>query len=240
MIDLSKEILSKLDSKKLIIPSISVGNVPQLTTDLILHNFDFKWVSSLDVTYLYPFASPVDYTDSRPPKGQVCTALELYVDDVNGLALIQQRSPILPGFGKNFLDYMTQLIQSVKFSQIVILDSNDCTLRSNLDRQSPIDVYSNDLSEQFKKFQIQEQENEELSFSPYVKALINSIKDFTIVLALVMFVYEGDNLFDSQVFATRVVELLKLMTPSWKKPKSWEALYGDRPLPLGLEEGIYG
>lgn len=236
----SQDVLLLLKSKRLIVPSISVGNVPQLAVDLLLHNHNFELITALDSTLLYPFASPVDYTTNQPRVGEVSTGFELYVDETNGLALVQQRTPILPGYGKNFIDYLTSFIISAQFSQVLLLDSNNCTLRSNLDVHSPIEVFSNDLSEQFKQFTIGEQEDSEVGVTPYVNALIKSLQDHVTVFALVMFVYEGDNLFDSQVFASRVLKLLKIKEPEWRKPKSWESLYGDRPLPLGLEAGIYG
>lgn len=235
-------IVSRLKGTTLVIPSISVGNVPQLTVDLLLHNFDFKLVTHLDSQLLYPFASPVDYTDGHvPPPGSVSTALEVYFDEERKLAMIQQRSPILPGFGKNFLDYISQWIKDSQFGKVVVIDSNDCTLRTNLDVQNPVEIFSNDLNEQFKQFTIEQQENEELSFSAYSKALIDNLKEYTTVFAIVMFVYEGDNRVDSSVLGMDVLKLLTLDQPvEWKQPKSWDALYGDRPLPLGLEEGIYG
>lgn len=234
----------KLHGKTLIIPSVSIGNVPQLSVDLLLHNLPFEWACSMDHTLLYPFASPVDSLDDEEPIDRgISTGIELYVDETHGLALVQQRSPILPGYGYKFVQYLSQFIKESQFQSVVVLDSQDYTLKSTLDASCPIEIVSNDLSEQFKQFSIEQEDNEEMVLSPYVRALTNAIKGVTTVYAVVMFVYEGDNRVDSQVLADKVLKLLTISSPAgqgWNHPKSWRSLYGDRPLPRGLEQGIYG
>jgi proteasome chaperone 2 len=60
----------------LIIPSVSCGNIPQLTVDLLIHSLDFSLVSRLDDSYLHPFASPVDHVEGQQVEsGHVATAI---------------------------------------------------------------------------------------------------------------------------------------------------------------------
>lgn len=58
----------------LILPVISVGFVPSLAVDLLVHSpaLDFSYVASLDGTECVPFVGPAD----DPPADHISTALE--------------------------------------------------------------------------------------------------------------------------------------------------------------------
>ncbi|CDR39958.1 CYFA0S04e00914g1_1 [Cyberlindnera fabianii] len=242
------DILSQLEGSKLIVPSIAIGNVPQLSADLLLHNLGTKLIARLDSTLLYPFASPVDYVldGSSKQTNEISTGLELYFNDSTKIAVIQQRSPILPGYAKNFLDYLVSFIEASKFTSVIVLDSNEAALREDINIDRPLELYSNNLTENFKSLKVTTSDSSdklETSFTPFVSALVSELKRATdlTVYALVIYVYEGDNTYDAQVLAAETVGVLEVETPKeWKIPVSWSGAYGDRPLPSGLNEGIYG
>ncbi|ODQ81841.1 hypothetical protein BABINDRAFT_160072 [Babjeviella inositovora NRRL Y-12698] len=126
-----------LDNTTLIIPTVAIGNVPQLATDLLIHTYLFQKVRVLSGRYLYPFASPRDTTGAAADG--VSYSLELYYCKTLNVATIQQRSPVLSGHLGNFVkEVILPLIESEKFARVVILDSSDAGL---LMRDTPWDEY---------------------------------------------------------------------------------------------------
>mgnify|MGYP003365406233 CR=1 FL=1 len=120
--------------KTLILPLISTGNVPQLSTDIILHSLsnEFKFIKSLDSTYVHPFVGALDYSieDGRAilyesdPNRKISTALELFYNESKNLYIIQQRTPVIQGYMNNFIkEVIIPLIQDLKVTDITILDS---------------------------------------------------------------------------------------------------------------------
>lgn len=239
----------QLKGSKLVVPAISIGNVPQLSVDLLIHNLQLKLVARLDTLFLYPFAAPVDSAgdDKKVVKdGSASTALELYYNEELKLSVIQQRSPIIPDYSQNFLDYLVTVIKELGFGKVLILDSNDYGLKGDVDFEKPLELFSNELEERFKSLKVSntnDLDKVKESFTTFTNALvteINKIKEVTLQ-ALLMYVYEGDNFFDAQVVTKEVFDLLKIAQPKHLiKPKSWEGAYGDRPIPTNFEEGLFG
>ena len=88
------EVLAKLKASKIIIPTVSFANVPQLAIDLLISNLDTIKIGRLDDQYVYPFISsidpPVSSTENVKIEG-VCTSLEVYYSEKYNLTLLQQR-----------------------------------------------------------------------------------------------------------------------------------------------------
>lgn len=57
---------------------------------------------------------------------------------------------------------------------------------------------------------------------------------------LVSYVYEGDNTQDAFSMASAAAKVFGIGSAEWKIPVSWMGVYGDRPIPVALEEGLYG
>ncbi|KAI3403476.2 hypothetical protein KGF56_003760 [Candida oxycetoniae] len=112
----------------LIIPSISIGNIPQLSVDLLIHSYNFTKIGYLNDLYLYPFASPIDYV-STPSNEGIAHAIEVYYSSPLNTTLIQQRSPIAPTYTEPFVnETIVPFIKSNNFQKIVILNSSDAGL----------------------------------------------------------------------------------------------------------------
>lgn len=64
-----------LQGTTLIIPAVSIGSVPQLAVDLLLHHAELKLVKvgRLDPSFCFPFVGP---SDSSSDQGDLTTALE--------------------------------------------------------------------------------------------------------------------------------------------------------------------
>lgn len=100
----------------LIIPTISIGNLPQLTIDLLISSLNLEKIGYLDHTYLHPFISPLD--SSLPG---ISLPLEVFHSIKHNLTLIQQRSPIISGFLNQHLQLLNPFIS--KFNTVFLLDS---------------------------------------------------------------------------------------------------------------------
>lgn len=238
--------LEFLKGSKLIIPSVSLGNVPQLATDLLIHNFNFTRVGHLQDQYLYPFASPIDYAMTEKEEPGISSALELYYSREFNLTLIQQRSPIIPTFGKTFVvEVISPFVNEHEFQQVLLLDSGDSGLKENV-VPDYIETYTNEdlLSKSMESLKLTDtilSLNETIyGQCKYFKHLINELSGKHSLSVLVIYVYEGQNFHEANVLADKVVKKLELQLDSWVKPKSWEGVYGDKPAPIAMEDGIYG
>lgn len=226
----------------LIVPSISIGNIPQLATDLLIHTLNFVKVATLDATFLYPFASPVDHVEFKESKG-VSHALEVYHSEVHKLCLIQQRSPILPGFAQQHVtEVLVPFVQAGDFKQVLFLDLADAGLVEH--SEIAIHVYSNEdlLSKSLNTLQLSEPLplDRTPDQSAYGKSFIDGVGGVAKLSVLVTNVYEGDNFYDARVLAAEACKVLLVEPGMWETPVSWLGVYGDKPVPLAMEEGLYG
>lgn len=240
-------LLSALEDSVLIIPAISVGNIPQLTADLLLHTFDFQKVATLEDEYLFPFASPVDHVVTKKAPSGLSFAIEVYYSIEHHVTLIQQRSPIIPGFNETHVsEVIVPFIEASNPQHVIVLDSANSALVEGA-LQGDVRVHTNEdlLSESFlslliDKSSVRPISEAEVHFSDHTKALEKSVKAISNLVVLETFVYEGDNFYDARTLALKVVEMLNLPPKVFETPASWLGVYGDKEVPLAMEEGLYG
>lgn len=276
------DISAKLAQSKVIIPTVSFANIPQLATDLLINNLEFVKIGRLDDQYLYPFVSSIDppvKTDAGTKQQQqlsineISTSLEVYFSERYNLTLIQQRSPILPSFMLPFLkEIMVPFLTEVgKFREIIVLNSAD--LIDNYDDYIKDNIsiyYSLNFVEKFKSLKIDDEYSNANSSnkksikdishtkSNLVKQLYGLLNEeegksgtssdddvaYRKLSSIVMYVYEGDNFQDAVYYFNKIIQHLEIPFEQKKKqlvkPYSWLGFYGDKPIPVSLEEGIYG
>ncbi|RCK66872.1 Proteasome assembly chaperone 2 [Candida viswanathii] len=261
-----------LTTSTLLIPSISLGNIPQLTIDLLIHTFAFVKLGTLDDLYLYPFASPQDYattattttTTAVSAQRGIAHAVEVYHCAALRVCLVQQRSPILPGCVDNYVTQTVMpFVKASGFKKVVVLDSLDAGVFEHV-HAGDIEVYSSEilLSKSLESLKLSnetvlenEDEKEKDQHSDYVRCLLRefdlprgeaSKSDAELndvdVSVLVSFVYEGDNFYDGEKLADKVIDFLGVEKKAerWVRPISWFGAYGDKPVPNAMEEGLFG
>lgn len=271
-----------LKGKKLIVPTVSFANVSQLVTDLLIINLKCHKVARINQEYLYPFVSPQDHAagslkdrfdEESRNNADVCTGLELYYSEKHSLAIIQQRSPLLPGFEKLYLDevFIPFLNQS-KILELIILDSSsfsdiNSSISDSLNDRN-IAVYSQlnieiadrlkflKINDGDKVFDISEylknqENNSNIFIKLFVELLLRQsssektnelVLEITNVTILQMFVFEGDNFEDALsyfFYIMNCVLLVKISQDQCIMPYLWDSLYGDKPIPVSMEEGIF-
>lgn len=238
----------KIAGSTLVIPAVSIGNIPQLAADLLLHNFGFLKVGTLLDMFLYPYISGVDHLETQNPPLGVLFALEVYHSEKLNVTLVQQRSPIIPGMAKAHVEQVLRPFnEKAGFSSILIMDLADAGLEEQM---VPIRLFTNGsvdlllgklhiLGSDVLHLGIESLDtlpgNLDVSTVKYVDALSS-----TPTSVVVSYVYEGDNSHDAYNMASAVARILMLDEPKWEKPVSWFGVYGDRPVPTALEEGLYG
>lgn len=248
---------SDITGSTLIIPSISIGNIPQLSIDLLIHTLNFTKVATLDDVYVYPFASPLDY--SKTPKHGISHSIEIYFNEKLNLTLIQQRSPILPSYVQSYVtEIIIPFVKSFSFKKVVILDSLDAGLFEHVNA-GDIEVYNSEvlLSKSLESLKLSNEkliDDQHDQHSDYVKCLLkefnlprnensknNDFNDID-VNVLVSFVYEGDNFYDGEKLASKLSDFLNIGKPTerWIRPISWFGAYGDKAVPNAMEEGLFG
>lgn len=244
----------------LVLPSVSIGNVPQLAIDLLIYTYGFECIKCLDNDDIVPFFGPMDYLGSAdgsvseiPPKTsqdakqdakqdinkiEVATAVQLY--KLGDVYLILIRSPPVSGRDVPFL---TKLFEDADVKKAMSTDAGQqCIVVGSADAGChPAGVPSSKI-EDIPKSSVLKEHN-----SPSLSSQLPSFPDsgYTSTAlemfgtqAVVSWVYEGDNSIDALELATRIVQLAKLPEKRLVPPISWSRVYG-KDIPLGVEEGIY-
>ncbi|MED6150639.1 hypothetical protein PIB30_074351 [Stylosanthes scabra] len=127
------------DCSTLIVPALSIGNVGQLTADLMVSSMDAERVGYLDDPYVLPCVGNDAYGPS--PQGILSLTLEVYESHSNALSILQQRSPVVKGrmfeFAKNLADF----VAGSGKKHVVILSSLDFRMWQNVDMSSGLQMY---------------------------------------------------------------------------------------------------
>ncbi|KMZ56520.1 Proteasome assembly chaperone [Zostera marina] len=122
----------------LILPALSIGNVPQLSVDLLISSIPAHVVGYLDDPSILPCVGNNAYLPFPP--GDLALPLQVYESPSHQLTIIQQRSPVIKGrmldFAKNLADFSV----SNGKSHVIILSSLDSG-RKKMISSSDKDIY---------------------------------------------------------------------------------------------------
>lgn len=252
-----------LKESTLIIPSISLGNVPQLTVDLFIETFDIPRVGFWDTTTIIPVIGSSAYSNLVDFEGQQQKTSfngEIYYDKNKKVTFLQFRAPIGQGLMNNFVSELTEVVIKYAFKNVLVLSSYDMTLRIDSQIQnSQIRWLCNEpslkptisLPEEILKLEFEVKRNEySIEDTPASQDEIPSLpgsgftrkflmlahqKSLNQITALFSFVSEGDNRNDALLFADNLSKIcdLNTETTSWKAPPSWDSLFGSE-VPLEM------
>ncbi|XP_063709709.1 proteasome assembly chaperone 2 [Culicoides brevitarsis] len=220
-----------LEGYTLLIPSTCVGNVSQLTADLLIENLKMVKVGNV-------------FHDSIPPliglsafehvTDKVTTAAELYVDSKQ-LAVLQLRTPLTAPLMGDFFSKLVDFAKSHKVKDVIVL-----TACYGYEKHS---VQGSD-------FAYYDNKNKDLSGIPgldkagsplkilgggYAVKLFEKFAEADIdTLVLYKYVSEGDNIPDAVTLLLKLNEIRKFVDVGPKNdkltmPVSWKFLFGNRP-----------
>jgi len=244
---------SSLKDYTLIMPAVSVGNVGQLSVDLLINSLKPTKLAKVD----HPVFVPVNGSDPYDENEKdLMTAAELYVSHEKQLVIFQIRSLLIKEYCTDFLNQLTQWMQSCLFAKTVLLSS--CHNYERIDSQlvgSPYryTVTANvrpEVAETFKNLNwttleprrpVCSPHDTEILFYPgggFTSQLFNLCERMNIALiTLLIFCAEGDNMGGVLLVANELNRWLKVIsttaadneTPRWKFPISWKLFFGNPP-----------
>ncbi|KAJ2762857.1 hypothetical protein H4S06_000421 [Coemansia sp. BCRC 34490] len=232
----------------LILPSVSIGNVPQLAVDLLVNTLQLSRVGIIDSSMVVPVSGPPGY--DHQPAAQRSVPLEVFQTPDARWTVVQQRAPPLPKHHRLFAREMVDFIKSHEFAQVVLLTSSDAALRGDALIDGPqirslaVNCHDEALAERLQALslgelaphsQLQSKVGTEgptaqlaqLHSSGIAKPLLRLCESEGIqVVALVALVNEGDNIPDAITMANATNAALEITSglDQWRPPKTWEWL----------------
>lgn len=218
----------------LIIPSVSVGNVGQLTNDLLICALNLKSVGTVYHKALIPAVGPNPYD----PKGDICVACELYACQKNKIAILQLRTSLIQKHITDFFEELGKFIQQNKFKEVFILTSSFAHERHDMNTGLFRYITSNEHHD-FNNLNVTPMESAEngeyvIYGSGFANKLYMRLKDVIQTSVLIMYVSEGDNRPDAFAMYNIVNNVLGVTVPQQvKQPYSWNLVYGGPP-PMGI------
>lgn len=223
----------------LIIPSVSVGNVPQLTVDLIIATHNLEKVGVLWHPAIVPSVGGDPYgSDAK----EVCTAVELYASDVYKIGVLQIRSGIEVKYALHFFKQLKLFILENGFKNVVILSSIFAYELHNVTSGHLRFVSNENVAEKMKILNVTEMERSDCGQflfhgAGFTLKLYETLSDCVNCIILVKYVSEGDNRPDAYLLLDilyKVVDSFKNENvKNTKHPSSWQFVYGSPP-PTGL------
>lgn len=218
-----------------LLPSVSVGNVPQLTVDLCITTFKMKRVATIWHPAIVPFVSSDPYFNTS----EVYTACELFANKELKIVVMQLRSTLEPKFALGFFRELKNEMEKLRLSKIIILTSVfDYELHNvNSDKFFCIGSHIN-IFEGFnnmKKLQKSSTGTYYLNgggFAVKLYEILNNNQCFVIG----KYVSEGDNRPDAHALLLKILSILGIHDQNLEivHPVSWQYVFGGPP-----PEGIY-
>ncbi|WVQ62578.1 uncharacterized protein L199_000720 [Kwoniella botswanensis] len=232
----------------LILPAVSLGNVPQLTSDLLITSLGLRRIGYVGLgDTVAPFSGIGD-------GGEIVTGgLEVYGNQGSELYVIQQRSPTLKTKKDEHVELIRQFIESSSFGFVLILTSLDAANQDDAQLLTPHQrvLPPSSSSSSHKTLQTLENTLPPLQlnidsdlpttgssnssvYPPFLPAagltrrLLSTLKDSSIPHgAITAWCVEGDNSGDAMSLAQVVLRLLVIDDHvQLQQPKSWEGLFG--------------
>ncbi|KAJ2083151.1 hypothetical protein H4R24_001064 [Coemansia sp. RSA 988] len=239
----------------LVLPSVSIGNVPQLAVDLLINTLQALRIGMLDSPSVMPISGSSGF-DHLPSQRSV--PVEVYQSADAQWTIIQQRSPPLPKHHRIFAQEVMDFIIQGEFNKVVLLTSSDAALRVDALIDGPqirslaINWQDEQLASRLQTLSLgplslpagmttsetaAQVPLGQLHASGIAKHLLRLFQATKIpVLSLVALANEGDNVPDAINLANATNALLELApnAKQWSPPRSWEWLMAPDMAPSEL------
>jgi len=231
----------------LIIPSVSVGNVGQLSADLLISTLSPTLVGYFHSESVLPVVGNNPYASENCGKvSQLATAIQVFecTSSSYKLVILQQRAPCIKGRSAEYVKELLQWIELCQFKQVVLLSS--MFAQERIDRQitgSQVRYIATDKArkqmiagDQTDLIQLESRPQDHLpgnehssSHEPFIpgggiaKQLFSkcSSADIAAVILLV-FCSEGDNVYEALTLSSYVNTWLQLLPPSDNSLAMWK------------------
>ncbi|CAG8561473.1 7557_t:CDS:2 [Paraglomus brasilianum] len=224
----------------LIVPAVSIGNVPQLAVDLLITTLNLKRIGFIeDDSIVSVSGAREDVTEGTGSSDQQLT-------------VIQQRAPAHKGKWHQYARNLVTFFKECQFSRMILLASADAAQRRDVQltgdsfRILTTDNLSPDVQSRISSLDIKTLETPNVEdymkpqaydgyprivgggFSNYLLSLCK--KEEIALIVLILFAMEGDNAQDATLTASKLAALLsdqgKESAVNWIRPRSWNGLFG--------------
>ncbi|KAJ1509123.1 hypothetical protein HMI54_002609, partial [Coelomomyces lativittatus] len=119
---------SILKGTTLFLPTVSTGNVPQLTLDLLIASFnETQRLGSLHSPYVLNACGP----DAFGKVGQLAMPMEVYYLPSRQWTFLQFRAPVIQACAEDFCVLFLAWIKQVGFSKLFLIGSADGGYRTD-------------------------------------------------------------------------------------------------------------
>ncbi|KAK5820699.1 PAC2 family-domain-containing protein [Linnemannia elongata] len=242
----------------LILPSVSIGNVPQLTTDLLLSTLKLDRVGCIEDENVVPVLGAADRPHSKPTTiatagtgitgvsggGLLSLAVEVFQSKDGKWTLIQQRSPTVSHRSHHYADNLVRFIQDSEFDQVVLLASADGARRIDIQlRSGNPDIQLDDPSLTSSSSTTTTSAQKTLEKVPripnggFARRLHSLCQESGIaILTVVAFAMEGDNAPDAIFLANVLNAILRVHNPTEQQVRDGE---GEWKVPKSWDS-LYG
>ncbi|KAK5577065.1 hypothetical protein RB653_002002 [Dictyostelium firmibasis] len=237
----------------LIWPSLTLGNIGQLTIDVLICSFEFKRIGFIADENIVPIIGNDCFTTLDSNNGIMSTSIEVYQSSIfPSITLVQQRSPIIDGRIPNFSENLLNWISAEQFKEILFLSSSNANKRvdsqltgsqvrfiksENVDKKTISKLSEMNIPEMELTVQSPEGETIQLSnrltgLAKEIYSIINNNNNKYNVsfLCLNLFCSEGYNTNEALQMSNLIYNFIKNQdsssTPQLKTPSCWKLLQG--------------
>lgn len=231
--------LEKLNLKgyTFVIPSVCVGNVGQLTTDLMISTLSMRRIGTVWDPSIIPIIGPPAYAHEIG----ITTASDLYVSDKHKLVILQLRSPLVSALMGAFFDKLTDFLVKEQFERMIILTATFAHERHIVEgclfEYQATSSFCDKYSQELERLNIQRNQEDSLHGAGYAGKLqrVSGLKGIP-AITLYKYVSEGDNIPDAIQLLECFDRLMSIVPKQDDKgtveliyPSSWKYLYGNAP-----------
>lgn len=223
-----------------IMPSVSVGNVGQLTVDLLIASYDFKKLATIWDPAIIPSVGADPFTGDST---EVCTACELYVNEQLKIVVMQLRSSIEYKLALKFFNRLKQCIIALKFKEVIVLTSSFAYELHNISSSHFRYITNNsNFEEILKNLNVTPMEAAAngryiIYGAGFASKLYELFSDSLKTTVVVKYSSEGDNRPDAlqmlNILNGVIESLSNINEKGVKFPFSWQFVFGNPP-PIGI------
>ncbi|XP_053681262.1 proteasome assembly chaperone 2 [Anopheles nili] len=219
-----------------IVPSVSVGNVPQLAVDALVETLQLEPIGQLWHPALIPIVGPAAFEHAS--QDPITTAAELYVAEDKKLLVLQIRAPLVGPLRQAFLNELGEFARDRKFAHVLLLSS--CFSHEKFDiRTGPFRYVANELYDQLPDAaRLQDDRWTKhtggvIHGGGYASKLLQALTERNVpALVFFMYVSEGDNTTEGLMLARMLhavsgERILPAGLTDFRWPNSWKHLFGS-------------
>ncbi|KAK7483068.1 hypothetical protein BaRGS_00025731 [Batillaria attramentaria] len=107
----------------LLVPTVSVGNVGQLTADLIISTLWMDRIGYIMHEAITPAIGNNPFAHADATACKLTSCCEVYESAATQVMVIQQRAPLIKGRVHSYVKWLSEWIREKKFRQVVIVGS---------------------------------------------------------------------------------------------------------------------